>query len=77
MNPIKLLVSPAGRILRVVAGAVIIVGGLSVVGGVVGAVLALVGLVPLLAGTFDLCVFAPLFGYAISGDRTRAAVKGQ
>ena len=51
MNPIKLLVSPAGRIVRVVAGAVLIVGGLSVVGGVVGAVLALVGLVPLLAGS--------------------------
>jgi hypothetical protein len=32
-----------------------------------------VGAVPLLAGVFDLCVFAPLFGYSISGSRTRAA----
>ncbi|HEY8870692.1 MAG TPA: YgaP-like transmembrane domain [Candidatus Limnocylindrales bacterium] len=74
MNPlIKFLVSPAGRITRVVAGFALIAWGLLVLGGTAGIVVAVVGAVPLLAGTFDFCVFAPLFGYWISGPRTRAA----
>ncbi len=74
MNPlVKFLISSAGRITRVVAGFALIAGGLLVVGGPLGIVVAVVGAVPLLAGAFDLCVFAPLFGYSISGPRTRAA----
>jgi hypothetical protein len=75
MNPlVKFLVSPAGRITRVLAGVALIAGGILVFGGTAGIVIAVVGAVPLLAGAFDLCVFAPLFGYSISGSRTRAAV---
>jgi hypothetical protein len=74
MNPlIKFLVSPAGRITRVVAGLALVAGGLVVLGGLTGIVVAVVGAVPLLAGAFDMCVFAPLFGCSISGPRTRAA----
>jgi hypothetical protein len=74
MNPfVKFLVLPLGRIVRVVAGLALIAGGLLVLGGGTGIVVAVVGAVPLLAGVFDLCVFAPLFGYSISGSRTRAA----
>lgn len=72
MNPlIAFLVSPAGRLTRVVAGLALIGAGLLWVGGTGGIVLAVVGLVPLLAGTFDFCVFAPLFGYSLSGARIR------
>jgi uncharacterized membrane protein HdeD (DUF308 family) len=74
MNPfVKFLVMPPGRIVRVVAGLTLIAVGLLVLGGATGIVVAVVGAVPLLAGVFDLCVFAPLFGYSISGSRTRAA----
>lgn len=70
---IKFLVSPAGRATRIVAGIVLIAAGLLWVGGPVGIVVAIVGLVPLLAGIFDFCVFAPIFGLFFSGPKTRAA----
>jgi len=74
MNPVvKYLASPVGRIIRVVAGIVLVVLGLLVVKNVGGIILALVGLVPLVAGLFDFCVFAPLFGAPLSGPKIRAA----
>jgi hypothetical protein len=69
---VKFMASPAGRITRVVAGIVLVVLGLLVVHGVGGYILAVVGLVPLLAGLFDFCVFAPLFGAPMSGPKIRA-----
>jgi hypothetical protein len=69
---IRAMVSPAGRALRVVAGVVLIGWGLLGSAGVAGIVVAIVGLVPLVAGAVDGCVFAPLFGYQLSGPRTRA-----
>ncbi len=71
---LRFMVSAAGRWTRVIAGAVLIVGGLFAVGGPVGIVVAVVGLVPLLAGAVDVCVFAPIFGYPLSGPKARAAV---
>ena len=73
MNPfVKFMVSPAGRITRIIAGIVLIVLGLLVVHGVGGAILIVVGLLPLVAGLFDFCVFAPLFGAPLSGKQIRA-----
>jgi hypothetical protein len=46
-----------------------------VVGGTGGIVLAVVGLVPLLAGVFDVCLFAPLFGAPLKGADVRARAK--
>ncbi len=43
-----------------------------VIHGVGGTIVAVVGLVPLLAGLFDFCVFAPLFGAPMSGPKIRA-----
>jgi hypothetical protein len=37
-----------------------------------GVVLGVLGLVPLLAGAFDICLFAPLFGTLLSGPVIRA-----
>ena len=58
----RFMSSLTGRVLRIVAGAALIVVGLAVVHGTGGTLLAIVGLVPLVAGMFDFCVFAPLFG---------------
>jgi hypothetical protein len=72
MNPfVKFMASPAGRIIRVVAGIVLVAWGLLVIHGVGGIIVAVVGLVPLLAGLFDFCVFAPLFGAPMSGSKIR------
>jgi len=70
------LASPAGRIVRIVAGLALILVGLLVFKGVGGWILAIVGLVPLAAGLFDRCVFAPLFGLPFVGPSLRQAVQG-
>jgi hypothetical protein len=67
--------SGLGRGLRIVAGIILIAVGLAVVGGTGGIVLAVVGLVPLLAGVFDVCLFAPLFGAPLKGADVRARAK--
>jgi hypothetical protein len=73
MNPfIKFMVSTAGRLTRVVAGIALILWGLLGFDGGTGVLVAAIGLVPLLAGLFDFCVFAPLFGAPLSGPRIRA-----
>ena len=68
----KFMSSGLGRGLRIVAGIVLIAVGLTVVGGTGGTVLAVVGLVPLLAGVLDVCLFAPLFGAPLKGVDVRA-----
>jgi hypothetical protein len=73
MNPFeKFMASPAGCITRVVAGIVLVAWGLLGIHGVGGIIVAIVGLVPLLAGLFDFCVFVPLFGAPVSGPKIRA-----
>ena len=66
----------AGRILRVVVGLGLIGWGvfLAVAASNIttGIILAVVGLLPLVAGLFDFCVFAPLFGGSFSGAKARA-----
>jgi hypothetical protein len=66
------MASTAGRIIRVVAGIALVALGLLVLKGTAGIVVAVVGLVPLAAGIFDFCVFAPLFGCPMSGPKIRA-----
>jgi len=67
----RFIAGPVGRLIRVIAGLALIVIGLWLIQGVVGWILAMVGLVPLLAGLFDRCVFAPLFGLPFDGYRLR------
>lgn len=66
------MASPAGRIARVVAGIALILVGLLVIGDIVGYVVAAIGLVPLFAGLFDVCVFSKLFGGPFKGSEIRA-----
>ena len=70
------IASPTGRFVRIVAGLALILVGLLAVGGIWGWILAIVGLVPLLAGLFDRCVFAPLFGWPFAGPRLRQELQG-
>ena len=73
MNPFcTFMASAAGRIVHIVAGVALIVGGVWGLGGATGIIVAVVGAVPLLAGLLDFCVFAPLFGCPMSGPRIRA-----
>ena len=73
MNPfVSFMASTTGRITRIVAGIALIVWGLMGIQGTAGIILAVVGVVPLVAGLFDFCVFAPLFGSPMSGPKIRA-----
>lgn len=72
MSFFRFMASKAGRGTRIVAGLVLIVVG-ALIGGA-GWILAAVGLVPLLAGVFDVCVLAPLMRRPFSGDDLRAQV---
>ncbi|MCL4504969.1 MAG: DUF2892 domain-containing protein [Chloroflexi bacterium] len=67
--------SSSGRITRAVAGIVLIALGLFVVGGTGGAIIAVIGLLPLAAGVFDFCLFAPLAGLPFSGEKLRSALQ--
>jgi uncharacterized membrane protein len=64
--------SPTGRLARVAAGAALIAWGYAMhsTGGVV---LAIVGLVPIAAGAFDLCLLGPVFGLPLNGRGIREA----
>jgi len=74
MNPfVKFMASTTGRIVRIVAGIALIAWGFLGLGGTTGVIVAVIGAVPLLAGLFDFCVFAPLFGAPLSGPKIRAA----
>jgi hypothetical protein len=69
MGFVTFMRSGAGRGARIVAGAAIIIVGLALVKGSTGVVIAVIGLVPLLAGIFNFCLFAPLFGMDLMGRR--------
>ena len=68
MSFVRFMASPAGRALRIVAGLALMIVGVGVVQGTGGIVLAVVGAVPLVAGLFNLCLFAPLFGAPLRGS---------
>lgn len=61
---------PAGRLLRIVAGLALIAVGWSM-GGTAGTVLMVVGLVPVFAGVFNVCLIAPIIGAPFSGRSNR------
>jgi hypothetical protein len=69
MGFVTFMRSSAGRGARIVAGAAIIIVGLALVKGTAGVVIAVIGLVPLFAGIFNFCLFAPLFGMDLMGRK--------
>jgi hypothetical protein len=71
----RFIANPTGRIIRIVAGLVLIAIGIFWLQNTAGWILVIVGLVPLLAGAFDKCVFAPLFKLPFDGSQLRQKVK--
>jgi len=73
---ISFMASTTGRALRIIVGLVLIAWGayllLAANSITTGIILVVVGLLPLLAGLFDVCVLAPLFGASFSGVKARA-----
>jgi hypothetical protein len=63
--------SPAGRFTRLVVGLVLITWGLTELNTATGIVLFIIGLIPFIAGAFDLCLVSALLGGPISGKRVR------
>jgi hypothetical protein len=73
MNPfVSFMQTPAGRVTRAVGGVALIGLGLLGLGGVGGYIMAALGVIPLAAGLFDLCVLAPFFRIPFSGAKIRA-----
>ena len=71
------MASGAGRLLRIVAGVAIIVWGWSRHEQTVGLVLMVVGLVPLLAGVFNVCLIAPIIGAPFAGKDAQDVSSGR
>jgi hypothetical protein len=71
----QFLASSTGRVVRVVVGIVLIVWGYMLLTSVAGFVLIIIGLVPLLAGLFDVCVISALLGGPFQGTAIREAGK--
>lgn len=72
----EFIAGSTGRLIRGLAGVVLILIGLLLLDGVGGWILAVVGLAPLAAGVFDFCIFAPLFGLPFLGPRLRERLGG-
>ena len=70
------MASWAGRIARILAGFALIIGGVALLvnntNTVLGVALAAVGLALMVAGAFDFCLLAPLFGGPLFGPEIRA-----
>jgi hypothetical protein len=67
--------SPAGRVMRLVVGFGLVGYGFAHRTSQSGLVLMAVGLIPLLAGAFDLCLISGLLGGPFRGARLRAKRK--
>jgi hypothetical protein len=67
----RFMSSMSGRIVRILAGLALVLLGALVIKGSGGVILAIIGLVPLVAGAFNFCVFAPLFGGPLLGKDVR------
>ena len=67
MTFVTFMQTPFGRTLRVTLGLVLIILGLFTLGGVMGVILAIIGLVPLVAGAMGVCIAGPLFGADLHG----------
>lgn len=65
------MASSVGRGIRIIAGLAIIAWGWTMRPETSGTVLMIVGLVPLAAGVFNVCLIAPIIGAPFSGARAR------
>ena len=68
MKVAAFMATPLGRGLRVALGAAMIYVGLSVIHGTGGTVLAVLGLLPVVAGLMNLCILGLLLGAPLKGS---------
>lgn len=73
---VSFISSPAGRWLRVIVGLAMIAWGTREA-TVVGYIVAAIGLIPLAAGAFDVCVLGKIFGGYYNGGKMREALHTQ
>jgi hypothetical protein len=69
----KFMSSTSGRLLRGIAGFILLAIGIAVGGAWL--ILSAVGLVFIAVGAFDVCLLAPLFKQPMSGKKVRAGLK--
>jgi len=69
MGFVTFMRSSAGRVLRVVAGALLVWFGLTQTVGVTGVLVATFGLVAIAAGIFNFCLAGPVFGVTLMGRK--------
>ncbi len=68
---IKFMASEAGRSLRVVVGALLVLVAMAAWHGVLEAVMVVLGAVFIAVGIFDVCLLAPFFGKPLAGKEIR------
>ena len=68
--------SPAGRLIRVLAGIALIGVGLNAA-SINGYIVAAIGIIPLLAGAFDVCILGGLLGGPYKGNAIRLELHRQ
>lgn len=71
MKFVTLMTSTQGRMLRIVAGIVLMSVGLFVIKDTPGTILAVVALIPIAGGLLDFCVAGLVMGYPFSGAKAR------
>ncbi|MBJ7455151.1 MAG: DUF2892 domain-containing protein [Thermoleophilia bacterium] len=69
MGLARFMSSTAGRLIRIIAGVALIAIGASMGGA--GWILAAIGVVPIAAGVFNVCLLAPLLRAPFSGSKLR------
>ncbi len=69
----RFMAGTVGRLVRIIAGVALILVGLLVVRDTGGIILAIVGVLPILAGVFNVCLIAPIIGAPFSGSKALSA----
>jgi len=77
MKFVKFMVSGKGRSTRIALGVVIMSVGLLVVQGAPGAIMAVVGLIPISGGLLDFCLIGFALGYPLKGAEARKQLMGK
>lgn len=66
----KFMAGPIGRGVRILAGVVLVALGLFSMTQPLGTIVAVVGVVFVLVGVFNVCLIAPIIGAPLSGKAT-------
>ncbi len=64
----QFMATPIGRLLRIGIGVILIAVGVLAIPGVIGKFVALIGLAPIIAGAFNVCLIAPIIGVPFRGE---------